>query len=153
CGDDQTARLSGMGELLAGVEKIIMAGAAASAASDSVLHYEKLISPTGEGEIAAYRRSVADLDAEMLASIIYTSGTTGEPKGVMLSHRNFVDNLIASFEPFHLNQDDLGLSFLPLAHVYERIADYGYLCCGIPMAYLARIEEVSQALAEVRPTV
>src|SRR5262249_16716334 len=69
------------------------------------------------------------------------------------SHRNFVANTMSSFELFDLNQNDLGLSFLPLAHVYERIADYGYLCCAIPLAYEARIEEVAKALVEVRPTV
>ena len=47
---------------------------------------------------------------------------------------------------------DLALSFLPLAHVYERLTDYGYLFRGIPLAYVARPEDVAQALVEVRPT-
>ena len=153
-GEEQTALLLRIRERLPSIEHIIVAGGAADAVlPGGVLRYETLIARAGEADVAAYRHRVGGLDSGHLASIIYTSGTTGEPKGVMLSHANFVSNGIASFERFGLLPGDLGLSFLPLSHVYERIADYGYLCRGIPLAYLARMEEVTQALLEVRPTV
>jgi long-chain acyl-CoA synthetase len=76
---------------------------------------------------------------EDIATIIYTSGTTGEPKGVMLSHKN----LIANIEPiskllqnFYGMDDDIFLSFLPLAHIFERTAGfYVPIRLGCAIAY------------------
>lgn len=67
-----------------------------------------------------------------LATIIYTSGTTGEPKGVMLSHKNIVSNIIAvmSVVPM-LKASDRALSFLPLNHVFERVVAYAYMYVGV----------------------
>jgi len=110
-----------------------------------------LIADAGDAESEAYRRRVAALRSDLLASIIYTSGTTGEPKGVMLSHANFTSNSEASFERFDLTAGSVALSFLPLAHVYERLTDYGYLFNGVSIAYVPRMEDVPQALLEVRP--
>jgi len=59
---------------------------------------------------------------DTLATIIYTSGTTGKPKGVMLSHNNFVSNYKALREIPPLEKNDRVVSFLPLCHVYERTA-------------------------------
>src|SRR5437667_127525 len=59
-----------------------------------------------------------------LASIIYTSGTTGQPKGVMLTHANFVHNVTACCEVIPFRADDVCLSILPLSHVYERMVEY-----------------------------
>jgi long-chain acyl-CoA synthetase len=124
---------------------------AAGRGSASELSYEALIAGAGDAEIATYRKCVAGLRSDLLASIIYTSGTTGEPKGVMLSHANFTSNSQASFERFQIAAGSVGLSFLPLSHVYERLVDYGYLFNGITVAYVPRMEDVPQALLEVRP--
>ena len=70
----------------------------------------------------------------------------------MLSHANFVSNEMASFQNLAYGPDDLALSFLPLSHVYERLTDYCYLFRNIPIAYVARPDDVAQALREVRPT-
>jgi long-chain acyl-CoA synthetase len=152
-GAEQVSRLLAMRANLPGsVERIITAADPAAAASDDTLQYETLIGPADNAEVAAYRLGAAKLRSTQLASIIYTSGTTGEPKGVMLSHANFVSNEQASFQNLEYGPDDLAVSFLPLAHVYERLTDYCYLFRGIPIAYVARPEEVAQALVEVRPT-
>lgn len=125
--------------------------AAEGGASSAARSYEALIAGAGDAEIEAYRRRVAALRSDLLASIIYTSGTTGEPKGVMLSHANFTSNVQASFERFDVGAGSVALSFLPLAHVYEREVDYGYLFKGLTVAYVPRMEDVPQALIEVRP--
>jgi len=90
-----------------------------------------------------------------LASLIYTSGTTGVPKGVMLSHENFMSNvLMAKTQVPSISKDDRYLSFLPLCHVYERLATY-YLgiYVGAEIAFAQGIESISANMIEVQPTV
>jgi long-chain acyl-CoA synthetase len=170
-GEEQARRWSEIAQSCRSVQKVIYArgaatgkaaapqgdrGAAAARGVDGSgsgegLSYEALIANAGDSEVEAYRRRIAGLSSDLLASIIYTSGTTGEPKGVMLSHANFTSNSEASFERFDLGAGSVGLSFLPLAHVYERLVDYGYLFNGVSVAYVPRMEDVPQALLEVRP--
>jgi long-chain acyl-CoA synthetase len=119
---------------------------------EEILRYEALIASAGEVEVSDYRRRAGEVTTGQLATLIYTSGTTGEPKGVMLTHANLSSNAwdcthAASFSPA-----DLALSFLPLSHVYERLADYIYIFRGVPVAYLEQMDQISQALLEVRPT-
>jgi long-chain acyl-CoA synthetase len=155
-GEEQRARLGQIRARLESVEHVIaagdVAGAQAEAAADGTLRYEDLIAAAGSAQVEAYRARAATLRSDVLASIIYTSGTTGKPKGVMLSHANFVSNESASFEGLAYGPDDVALSFLPLSHVYERVTDYGFLFRGISLAYVSRMEDVVQALVEVRPT-
>ena len=88
-----------------------------------------------------------------LASIIYTSGTTGLPKGVMLSHGNFVSNVKSLAEFIDFGESDTGLSFLPLSHVLERTATFFLFHIGAAMAYAESIEAVASNMVEVRPTI
>ena len=89
-----------------------------------------------------------------LCTIIYTSGTTGEPKGVMLTHKNIVSNVKAAHEVFDIGKDDIFLSFLPLCHIFERMAGYytAFSCGGI-IAYAESIERVAQNMIDVKPTI
>src|SRR5437773_4226085 len=135
------------------LENIIVADAAGDGPGEC-LRYETLIASSGEKEVASYRERASQVLPGQLASIIYTSGTTGEPKGVMLTHTNFCSNVNDVGDDFRLNPaEDLALSFLPLSHVYGRTLDYIYIFQGCPIAYVASIDEVAQALVEVRPTV
>jgi long-chain acyl-CoA synthetase len=134
------------------VEYVIAVADPLELASD-ILCYETLIVSAGDDEIAQYRRSVSDVSADQLATIIYTSGTTGEPKGVMLTHQNLTSNALDALQTYTLSPHDIGLSFLPLSHVYERTMDYGYFFKGVCVAYVEQIEKVSQALLEVNPTI
>ena len=90
---------------------------------------------------------------EDLATIIYTSGTTGVPKGVMLTHRNLVSNVIAAGDVFQLHGDDIALSFLPLSHVFERTVLYIYLWRGVSVSFARGVETVAEDIREVRPTI
>jgi long-chain acyl-CoA synthetase len=88
-----------------------------------------------------------------LASIIYTSGTTGVPKGVMLTHANFVSNSKALDAVTEFADKDVILSFLPLSHVLERMTTFSFLYKGASIYYAESIETVAENLIEVRPTI
>jgi long-chain acyl-CoA synthetase len=115
--------------------------------------YESLIAAAGAAEVAEYRARSEKIESSQLATIIYTSGTTGEPKGVMLSHSNLASNALDSTAAQEYLRGDLALSLLPLAHVYERVTDYGHLFRGVAVAYVEQLETVAQALLEVQPTI
>ncbi len=88
-----------------------------------------------------------------LATIIYTSGTTGTPKGVMLSHGNILTNCEASANVIGLSDQDELLSFLPLAHAFERTAGYYTpIVAGATIAYAEGLSQLAQNLREIRPT-
>ena len=103
----------------------------------------------------AVRRRAAEVKPEDLATLIYTSGTTGDPKGVMLRHSNLVSNTLSAHKVFaSLGPDDVALSFLPLCHVFERMAGhYLMLLAGATIAYAESVEKVPDNMGEVQPTV
>ena len=89
-----------------------------------------------------------------LATIIYTSGTTGEPKGAMLTHDNIASNVAACLEQVDLRPTDSCLSFLPLCHIFERMAGlYAMLAAGCTIAYARSVDTVAADAQEVRPTI
>jgi long-chain acyl-CoA synthetase len=88
-----------------------------------------------------------------LATIIYTSGTTGEPKGAMLTHDNIASNVEGCLHVVELGPSDSCLSFLPLCHIFERMAGlYGMLAAGATIAYARSIDTVAADAQEVHPT-
>ncbi len=95
-----------------------------------------------------------NIDMHDLATLIYTSGTTGDPKGVMLTHNNFISNVVSASKCVRVDMTDTFLSHLPLSHVLERMAGY-YLPIynGSVIAYAEAIEMVSQNMTEVHPTI
>ena len=93
------------------------------------------------------------LSGDDLASLIYTSGTTGEPKGVMLTHRNFVSQVNTVRDLYPITERDICMSFLPLSHVFERTVDYVFFDRGSQINYVESIERVPSQLGEIRPTI
>ncbi len=87
------------------------------------------------------------------ATLIYTSGTTGLPKGVILTHSNFVSNVETCIPYIGFETTDIVLSFLPLSHVLERMVTFAYIAVGCSIGYAESVETVAQNLLEVRPTV
>ncbi|HWT03620.1 MAG TPA: long-chain fatty acid--CoA ligase [Pyrinomonadaceae bacterium] len=100
--------------------------------------YDALLAPGGE---------------EDLATIIYTSGTTGEPKGVMLTHSNFVSNMLSIASALPIYNTDTALSVLPLSHIFERTCFYVFCYTGVSVYYAASFDVVGEHLREVRPTI
>ncbi|MFO0745042.1 MAG: long-chain fatty acid--CoA ligase [Myxococcota bacterium] len=103
---------------------------------------------------AQVERGLLAIDPSATATLVYTSGTTGPPKAAMLSHANVLALLGTQASFMDLYQDDLSLSFLPMAHVAERIlAFYGRICTGFATAYASSTAAVLDEMQEVRPTV
>ncbi len=129
--------------------------AAAKAQGLEVLSLDEVVRSGGEPAKAEslFRAEAAQGKPDDLATIIYTSGTTGEPKGVMLTHRNFVYQIDAIPDSIAIGPGDLLLSVLPVWHSYERIIEYAALFSGAGIAYSKPIREVMLAdLAAVNPT-
>ena len=98
----------------------------------------------------AYLQAVRPDD---LATIIYTSGTTGEPKGVMLTHNNFMSNVLSITAGLPIGSTDVALSVLPLSHIFERAGFYVFCYNGLSVYYAASFDQVGENLREVSPTV
>jgi long-chain acyl-CoA synthetase len=108
----------------------------------------------GADKAAAAEESPAPVSADALAAIVYTSGTTGRPKGVMLTHRNVVSNVLALLQIVEVGPGDVFLSFLPLSHTFERtVGYYAPIAAGACVAYARSVQELPQDLLEIRPTI
>lgn len=101
----------------------------------------------------AFAEYLSAVRPQDLATIIYTSGTTGEPKGVMLTHNNFISNVLAITDGLPISSTDVALSVLPLSHIFERTGFYVFCYNGMSVYYAASFDQVGENLREVRPTV
>jgi long-chain acyl-CoA synthetase len=102
---------------------------------------------------ASYQSAANAVKPDDVATLIYTSGTTGDPKGVMLTHDNIYSNVMAAADAVPFAGVDVGLSFLPLSHIFERMAGH-YLMfhVGCSIAYAESIDTVPIDMQTVRPT-
>ncbi len=94
-----------------------------------------------------------EIDQDDLATIIYTSGTTGLPKGVMLSHRNFVYQIQYIKNIVPVKSKDRALSFLPLCHVLERIGGYTFQSMGLAIYYAESVDKIADNIQDIKPHV
>ena len=106
---------------------------------------------SNQDEVEARKNAVTEED---LATLIYTSGTTGRPKGVMLSHKNIVSDVLLSSDrvPFEFGTYT-ALSFLPVCHIFERMILYLYQYYSVSIHFAEGIEKISDNLKEVKPNV
>lgn len=102
---------------------------------------------------AQFNSAARTIAPDDLATIIYTSGTTGTPKGAMLTHGNMASNIAHSLSGFTLRGGEISISFLPLSHVTARHVDLAMLSRGVTLAYVSSLDQLPQALLEVRPTI
>ena len=102
-----------------------------------------------QGKVNLKKKEVISDD---LATIIYTSGTTGVPKGVMLTHRNIVSNILSASKRLPpMENKNKALSFLPLCHIFERIIIYMYYYSRVEIYFAESLETISENLNEIKP--
>lgn len=108
----------------------------------------------GSTQTPEIARRLSALRPDDLCTIVYTSGTTGDPKGVELAHRNLVDMSRAAVKVHPIGETDQALSFLPYAHVFERINDIFVAIVYGGTLWISRgPDHLAEDLHEVQPTV
>jgi len=138
------------------LEEIIVMSETANDPSVPMTHWDDALA-AGQDYWADHEEELVDvaegIAPEDTSALIYTSGTTGEPKGVVLTNRNFCSNVKAAHQRVPFGEDDHHLSFLPLSHAFERTAGHlAVFAAGATISYAESIEAVSQNLQEVQPT-
>ncbi|MEQ1798843.1 MAG: long-chain fatty acid--CoA ligase [Lacibacter sp.] len=119
------------------------------------LNWREIMSKATAESLVALKSISEKVGYEDMVTIIYTSGTTGTPKGVMLSHKNLLSNVLSSSEVFaeFCTPADKALSFLPLNHIFERMVTYIYLFNGVSVYYAQSLDTIGDNLKEVQPAV
>jgi long-chain acyl-CoA synthetase len=108
-----------------------------------------------EKEPDLFEKLADDVTRDDLATIVYTSGTTGPPKGAMISHKNIMAQMEAldSVRPRYGFDTDQTVPFLPLSHVFERIAGHFYgMYVGLTASYAESMDTIVQDIQEKKPT-
>jgi long-chain acyl-CoA synthetase len=119
--------------------------------TDNAKHWKEILDYGDDNYLKEVKAISNKIKHEDLATIIYTSGTTGKPKGVMLSHKNILSNVMDSLPCFPPGDNLRALSFLPLNHIFERMVSYLYLYKGTSIFFAESMETISDNLKEVKP--
>lgn len=104
-----------------------------------------------KGDMAPVEAIKSTILTDDVFTIVYTSGTTGTPKGVMLTHKNFITNVKDVYPLIPIGAGQLGFSFLPLCHVFERCVVLSYYCKGINVMYPPSLDTLADNMREFRP--
>ncbi len=128
------------------------------ASPDPLVTNLKLFLSRGRKALNIYGKSfeerLAAIGPNDLASIIYTSGSTSAPKGAMLTHDNFMSNCRSGAKSMKIGPRDRYLSFLPLSHVFERMAGYYmFLSVGATIAYAESRDTIIEDAKAISPTI
>ncbi len=149
---EQFAKVRPADDQLKSVKHVVIYNAAE--AEEGALTFESVLQRGRDVDAQDFFEKAVNLaQPDDLATIIYTSGTTGVPKGVLLSHRNFMSNMLDCAEVLRLTTDDRGLSFLPLSHAFERTVDYVYFYRGLSLVYSANLASLPNDLRESSPSI
>ncbi len=100
----------------------------------------------------AIKASINTIKMDTMATIVYTSGTTGNPKGVVLTHRQIISEVVEAFTTCQATASDCTLTFLPFAHVFGRIENWAHSHFGYEMAFAESMEKIKSNLVEINPT-
>ena len=156
---EQLEKVQAVRHQLPSIEAVILMEGPTEGQSPSVISFDS-VRERGHARMVAewgvareFREAARAVAPGDLATIIYTSGTTGEPKGVMLTHGALVANMRSGAQALDVHQEDVGLSFLPLSHAFERMVCYVYLLCGVTLIFAESLETIGRDVPVVKPTV
>jgi long-chain acyl-CoA synthetase len=150
----QVAKIREVKGKLPSLEGIIRAeGAAADAFERTIDDVERLGAAWRKDHPKAHEERLAGIGLEDAASFIYTSGTTGNPKGVVLTHANWVYEALAIEQIKIIGADDLVLMFLPMAHSFAKVIEAVWFVTGATAAFVESLEKILDNASECRPTV
>jgi len=117
-------------------------------------HLNEIIELGRANPSSAYLEQIkASINTDDVATMIYTSGTTGTPKGVMLSHKNILSNVMGVAPIPPIGHQSKALSFLPLCHIYERMLIYTWQYLGVSIYYAESLATIAENIKEVKPDI
>ncbi len=152
--DLQVAKIREVRGQLPALEGLFRArGPAADGFERTLADLEALGASWAKENPRAHAERLARIGPDDAASFIYTSGTTGNPKGVVLTHGNWVYEARAVEEIKIIGADDVVLMFLPMAHSFAKVIEAVWICTGCTAAFVESLEKVVENAGEVRPTV
>ena len=141
---------------LPGLQRVILIEGDAPEGEGWVVSWEQALrrgDDFGRGRPGLFASRWQAVRPEDTASLIYTSGTTGLPKAAILTHRNLTWTAVATLQCFRGDPNDRVVSYLPLAHVLERVvSELRQLCTGCEVYFCPSIDQVMAVVAEVHPT-
>jgi long-chain acyl-CoA synthetase len=152
----QLAKILEIRAELPSLRHVIAFDSAATGPSVTALadHYAAGAAAEAAGEAKGFKEQALQVQPDDLATIIYTSGTTGDPKGVMLTHNNIYSNCADAMPLLDIGPRDSTVSFLPLSHIFERMAGhYATIGAGATINYAESIDTLIVNLGEVKPTI
>ncbi|HEY6005324.1 MAG TPA: long-chain fatty acid--CoA ligase [Anaeromyxobacter sp.] len=152
--DAQVAKIREVKPKLPALEGILRAtGRAADAFERTLADLERMGAEWRKANPRAHEERLAAIGPDDPASFIYTSGTTGNPKGVVLTHGNWVYEAQVSAEIKLMGSDDVALMFLPMAHSFAKVIEAAWFSTGATAAFVESLEKIMDNASEVRPTV
>ncbi|GII00220.1 AMP-dependent synthetase/ligase [Planobispora takensis] len=150
--DDQVAKLRSVKNEIPAVKHVIVIDGEADE-EGWVLTLDQVAASGAKADAGEYDRMVDAVTEDDLATLIYTSGTTGRPKGVELTHRNWLQTARAAVEIDLLTPDDLHFLWLPMSHSFGKLLEAVMIAAGTPTAIDGRLDRIAANLGELRPTV
>jgi long-chain acyl-CoA synthetase len=142
-----------------GLQKIIVIDMNGVSANPLIMSFAELLEKgknVYDANPGKFKELADSVTQDDLATIVYTSGTTGVPKGAMITHKNVMAVVMAlhKIEPHYAYDTDQTVPFLPLSHVFERVAGHFYgMYVGITASYAESLDTILQDIQEKRPTV
>jgi long-chain acyl-CoA synthetase len=152
---EQEAKIREVRGQLGGVAKLILMNgepAADDGWTITIGELERLGAAWDAEYPGGFDQAASSTGPKDLATLIYTSGTTGKPKGVMLTHDNWVFEADAIGDIGVLKPDDKQFLFLPLAHSFAKVLEVAFIRAGVTTAIDGVIDDVAANIAAVRPT-
>ncbi|HSF86729.1 MAG TPA: long-chain fatty acid--CoA ligase [Acidimicrobiia bacterium] len=151
--EEQWAKIAQIKNDLPKLRHAVMMRGAAAIDDPIAMSWDEFVAKGADVSDEAVQARLDALEPDQLATLIYTSGTTGPPKGVMLSHENLAWTASQGVGAFGMDENELGLSYLPLSHIAEQMFTIHIpTTLGSAVAYAESIDALADNIKEIHPT-